>query len=181
MLKHIIIALFLMGAINTTTTAQNLHSTKAAKIRFFSSLAAEDIEATNSQAVSKLDTKTGAINFIVLIKGFVFENELMQKHFNEEYMESTKFPKSEFKGLITNLSAINFSKNGSYPAIVSGSLSIRGISQPVKATGSIIVANGKISVKSIFKIKVVDFGITGSDIGKSIANELEITVTSQYD
>ncbi|MEI8097682.1 MAG: YceI family protein [Sediminibacterium sp.] len=181
MLKHIIIALFLMGAINTTTTAQNLHSTKAAKIRFFSSLAAEDIEATNSQAVSKLDTKSGAINFIVLINGFVFENELMQKHFNEEYMESTKFPKSEFKGLITNLSAINFSKNGSYPAIVSGSLTIRGITQPVKATGSIIIADGKISVKSIFKIKVKDFGIAGSDIGKSIANELEITVTSLYD
>jgi len=181
MLKKLFIALLVLGTTNTITVAQNIHSTKSAKIRFFSSLAAEDIEATNAQAVSKLDTKTGAINFIVLINGFVFENELMQKHFNEEYMESTKFPKSEFKGLLTNLSSINFSKNGSYPAIVSGSLSIRGINKPVKATGSIVVTNGKISVKSIFKIKVKDFGIAGSDIGKSIANELEITVTSQYD
>jgi polyisoprenoid-binding protein YceI len=181
MLKQLFIALLLMGTFNTAIIAQNLHSTKSAKIKFFSSLAAEDIEATNAQAVSKLDTKTGAINFIVLINGFVFENELMQKHFNEDYMESTKFPKSEFKGSLTNLSAINFSKNGSYPAIVSGNLTIRGISQPVKATGNIAIANGKISVKSIFKIKVKDFGIAGSDIGKSIANELEITVTSIYD
>jgi hypothetical protein len=65
MLKHLVFTLFLIGTINTVTTAQTLHSTKAAKIRFFSSMAAEDIEATNSQAVSKLDTKTGAINFIV--------------------------------------------------------------------------------------------------------------------
>ena len=47
MLKHLVITLFLFGAINTVTVAQNLHSTKAAKIRFFSSLAAEDIEAVS--------------------------------------------------------------------------------------------------------------------------------------
>lgn len=181
MLRKIVLSLVALQASILLLSAQPILSTKSARVRFFSSTVAEDIEAINSQAVSKLDTRSGQVTFMLLIKGFVFENELMQEHFSDDYMESSKFPKSEFKGLITNIAAINFKKNGSYPATAEGSLTIHGITQKVKASGTIVITNGKASLKSVFKIKVKDYGIAGSDIGKSIAHELEITVTSQYD
>ncbi|MBY0481029.1 MAG: YceI family protein [Chitinophagaceae bacterium] len=162
-------------------SAQPVFSTKTARVRFFSSTPAEDIEAVNTQALSKFDSKSGQVNFMLLIKGFVFENELMQKHFNEEYLESAKFPKSEFKGQILNIASINLLKNGSYPTTAEGTITIHGVSQKIKATGTITVANGKLSLKSVFKLKIKDFNIAGSDIGKSIASELEITVDSRYD
>lgn len=174
---------FWMGLLllaTTTTVQAQVLQTKAGQIRFFSSTPTEDIEATNNQAVSKLDTKTGAMQFMVLIKGFRFENELMQQHFNDDYLESSKFPKGEFKGKITNIAAINFAKDGTYPATAEGDLIIHGVTKKTKATGSITITKGKVSLKSVFKIKITDFNISGSEIGKAIAKELEITVTAAY-
>jgi len=175
-----ILFLFIVLCITDLAAAQTVFQTKSANIKFFSSTSVEDIEAVNNQGISKLDPKSGQVQFQLLIKGFIFENELMQKHFNEDYLESTKFPKSEYKGLITNIKSINFAKDGAYPTSTEGSLSIHGITQKVKAQGTITVAKGKASLKSVFKIKLKDFGITGEEIGKSISNELEITVTCKY-
>jgi hypothetical protein len=180
MLKKSISFLIVLICCTVFVQAQAVLQTKSAKIKFFSSTSVEDIEAVNNQGISKLDPATGQLIFQLLIKGFVFENELMQKHFNEEYLESGKFPKSEYKGLIINIKSINFSKAGAYTASSEGMITIHGISKKVKANGTITVANGKASLKSVFKIKVKDFGINGDEIGKTISNELEITVTCQY-
>ena len=110
MLNKSIQILFLFLCSTTLVEAQTVLQTKSANIQFFSSTSVEDIEAVNNQGISKLDPKTGQVQFQLLIKGFSFENELMQKHFNEEYLESNKFPKSEYKGLITNIKSINFAK-----------------------------------------------------------------------
>ncbi len=158
--------------------AQKTYSTKTAKIRFYSHTPAEDIEATNSQVESKLVDKTGALTFNMLMKGFVFENALMQQHFNEkDYLNSPVFPKASFVGNITNIAAVNFAKNGKYNVTVSGNLTIKGKTQKVNATGSITVNNGKLLASSIFKIKLKDFGISVSD---EIAKVIEITVTANY-
>ncbi len=181
MLNKSIQILFLFLCSTTLVEAQTVLQTKSANIQFFSSTSVEDIEAVNNQGISKLDPKTGQVQFQLLIKGFSFENELMQKHFNEEYLESNKFPKSEYKGLITNIKSINFAKDGAYPTSTEGNITIHGISQKVKANGTITVAKKKASLKAVFKIKLKDFGITGDEIGKSISNELEIKVNCKYD
>jgi hypothetical protein len=160
--------------------AQKVYATKSASIKFFSSTPMEDIEAINNQVESKLTDK-GQIMFALLIKGFVFENELMQEHFNEpDWMDSNKYPKADFKGVITNFNKVNLTSNGNYQVVVTGNLTIRGITKKTTATGSINVKDGKISSNSVFKLAVTDFGITGKDIGKSIAKELQITVSSKY-
>ena len=158
--------------------AQKTYSTKTAKVKFYSHTPAEDIEATNSQVESKLVDKTGALSFVMLIKGFVFENALMQKHFNEkDYMNSPVFPKASFAGKINSIATVNFSKNGTYNVTVNGNLTIKGKTQVVKATGSIQVNNGKLLAKSVFKITLKDFGIS---VSEDIAEVLEITVTANY-
>ncbi len=83
-----------------TTNAQDRLLTRNGSISFYSKAPLEDIEANTQTAVSVLDRKTGQIEFSVLIKSFTFEKALMQEHFNEDYLESDKFPKSTFKGHI---------------------------------------------------------------------------------
>lgn len=154
------------------------YSTNKAKIRFFSSTPEEDIEATNSQVICKLNDKTGQLTFAALIKGFRFENELMQSHFNDkDYMNSDEFPKSEFKGSISNIAGVNFKKDGSYPVTATGNLTIHGYTKPTTATGTFTIEGGKLSFKSIFKIKRVDFGITTNEV----ADLLEITVSGTFE
>ncbi len=161
-----------------STFAQKTYATKAAQVKFFSHTPAEDISAINNQAVSKLVSNTGDVMFSVLIKGFRFENELMQEHFNgADYMNSTKFPKGEFKGKITNIATVNFAKDGTYKVTATGTLTIKGVTKNVSATGTITVAKGIVSTKSAFKINVKDYGVDGSDVAKN----LEITVTAKYE
>ena len=162
-----------------TAFSQKTYATKSAQVKFFSHTLADDIEAINNQAESKLVDKTGQVMFSLLIKGFRFENELMQEHFNgADYMNSTKFPKGEFKGTITNIASVNFTKDGTYNVTANGNLTIKGITKKVAAKGNITITKGKVSTTSIFKINIKDFGVDG---GKEIANQLEITVTAKYE
>ncbi len=98
----LLLVLFALGHVQ----AQKIYSTKAAKVRFIA-VDDKDIDATNTKAVSRLETN-GNISFIMLMKDFSFEMDLMQKHFNEEYVESDKFPRGIFNGQITNIKSVNF-------------------------------------------------------------------------
>src|SRR5437764_415808 len=107
-MKRIFLFLSIIALTATSLQAQKIYSAKAGKISFFSSAPLEDIEAKTSEVESKLAPANGQVVFMLLIKGFQFRNALMQQHFNEDYMESTKFPKSDFKGMITNIKEIDF-------------------------------------------------------------------------
>ncbi|MFN8247385.1 MAG: hypothetical protein U0T68_00390 [Ferruginibacter sp.] len=87
--------------------------TKNGSVSFFSKAVLENIEASSGQVISVINTTTGDIMFSVNIKSFHFKKSLMEEHFNENYMESDKYPKASFKGKINNLSAISFSTDGS--------------------------------------------------------------------
>jgi hypothetical protein len=151
--------------------------TRQASIRFYSHGSAEDIEATNSNVACSFNETTGQLKFTGLIKGFVFENEMMQEHFNDpDYMNSTAFPKTSFTGTIQNIKSIDFSKDATIKVTAEGSLSIHGVSKNIAAPGTILISGGKLTLKSIFKVKRADFGINTDEI----AEELEITVISAF-
>jgi polyisoprenoid-binding protein YceI len=150
---------------------------KSGKIKFYSHTVAEDIEATNTQVISNINVQTGEVSFGALIKGFRFENELMQKHFNEkDYMHSDVYPRAGFKGKITNIAAINFKQNGSYMVMADGSLTIRGVTKPLKVKGTIVVKEGKFNLNAVFGIQVKAFNVPGDDVAETI----EITVQTNY-
>jgi hypothetical protein len=127
MFKKNLVAILGLILFVTAVNAQDRYFTKTGKIDFFSNASMEDIEAKNKTVTAVLDTKTGAIAFSVQMKGFEFEKALMQEHFNENYVESNKYPKSTFKGKVLNVSAVNFSKDGAYPVSVEGDLTFHGI------------------------------------------------------
>lgn len=160
--------------------SQKILSTKSASINFSATGGVEEIAAVNNEVDCKLVDNTGQMVFTLLVKGFKFENQLMEDHFNENYMESTKFPKASFKGFITNIAKVTFAKDGTYNAEVEGTLNIHGVDQKVKTTGTITVAGGKITMKSNFKIKLKDYKISGSYIGDKIAAEASISVNCKF-
>ncbi len=154
--------------------------TRTGKVTFFSSTPVENIEAVNNEAACIADLSSGQIMFQLPIKSFKFEKSLMQEHFNENYMESDKFPKSTFKGKISDLSAINPAKDGTYKVIVGGDLTMHGVTNHVLVPGTVTVKGGNVTAATSFKIKPADYKIAiPAVVATKIANEIEITVNAQ--
>ncbi len=175
-MKNLAFLLMIFFAFGTISNAQQF-ITKNGKISFYSDGPLEKIEAHNSQVNSAFNTETGAIVFKVLMKSFIFEKALMQEHFNENYVESDKFPNATLKGKVVNIDDIDFTKNGSYEADIDGELTIHGITNKVNEKGTFTVSKDGIHGESKFMVKLADYDISipGAVTGK-IAEEIEITV-----
>jgi hypothetical protein len=174
MKKLLITAFVLLFAL--PTYAQR-YVTKNGYISFYSKAPLENIQADNNQVECALDSHSGFFVVKVLMRAFVFEKALMQEHFNEEYVESAKYPNALFTGKVQNLKDINFSKPGTYPAVIKGKLTIRGISKPVTAKGTFTVTKSSIKGNAKFPITLADYGITiPAPVGGKIAKTVTITV-----
>ncbi len=166
----------------TFVNAQDKYFTKTGKIEFYSKASMEDIEAKNKTVTAVLDSKTGAMQFSVQMKGFEFEKALMQQHFNENYVESDKFPKAEFKGALTNNSSVNYTKDGTYTITVKGKMMLHGVTKDVEAPGTIKVDGGKLEGKSTFNIKLSDYKISiPSVVKEKISNNIKIIVDTRLE
>jgi polyisoprenoid-binding protein YceI len=166
----------------TAETAAQKFITRSARISFISTAPLEDIEGKNKSVIAAIDSKTGAVQFSVTMKGFEFEKSKMQEHFNENYVESDKYPKAEFKGAITNNKEINYSKPGTYNAKVNGKLTLHGVSRAVTANGTITVLNDGIQVSSAFSITVADYKISiPAAVKNKVAKTVKVIVDAKLD
>jgi len=157
------------------------HVSKTGHIWFYSYTPIEEIEAHNRQVVGILDPSTGDLQFSLLIKSFEFQKALMQEHFNENYMESDKFPKSSFKGKLSDTGKIDFKKDGTYPAAASGELTIHGITKMVSATGTIEIKAGIITSMAKFSVAPKDYDIKiPAVVENNIAKSIDVTVEVTY-
>lgn len=174
---------FVFALIFFTTIAQSQKLyTKNGSVSFFSSTKMEDIKADNNQVLCVLNTQTGELQFSLLNKGFHFAKALMEEHFNENYIESNKFPKSAFKGTITDISKVNFTTDGTYPVNVKGDLTMHGVTKNISASGNIIVKGGKATAASKFIAKLADYNISiPGAVKNNISQSIEITVNCNLD
>jgi hypothetical protein len=151
--------------------------TKNGFIRFYSDAPIEKIEATNRQVNAAMDIITGDFVFRVLMKSFAFEKALLQEHFNENYVESDKFPNATFLGKIINIKEVNFSKDGIYPVTVEGKLTMHGETKQVSEKGTFEVKEGKLIGKTKFNITLSDYNISiPNAVVNSISKTIEINV-----
>jgi polyisoprenoid-binding protein YceI len=177
MIKKNLFALIAFVLFTTAVNAQDRFFTKTGKIDFYSKASLEDIEAKNKTVTAVLDTKTGAMQFEVQMKGFEFEKKLMQEHFNENYVESGKYPKAGFKGAVVNNAAVNYKKDGTYNVNVKGQLTIHGVTKEVQAPGTIKISSGKIDASSTFTIQLSDYNISIPSVVKDkLSNNIKINV-----
>jgi polyisoprenoid-binding protein YceI len=172
-----IFILIILGFIINTTNAQERYITKQGRISFFSHSPVEDIEAFNNQTLSIVDIKTGEIAISVLMKSFMFEKSLMQEHFNENYIESDKFPKALFTGKILDIKNLKNTND----VIIEGVLTIHGVSKNVTVKSQIEVDESNIVIRGVFNVLVSDYQIKiPSVVRNNIAETIEITFSLNH-
>jgi len=180
-MKKMFLSLAAVIIIGNMATAQK-YFTKNGHISFFSKTSMENIKADNNQVMSVLNPQTGELQFSLLVKSFHFEKALMEEHFNENYLESEKFPKSTFKGSIAEIGKVNFTADGSYPVIVNGDLTIHGVTNKATAKGNIVIKGGKITGTSVFTVVLADYKVSIPKLVETnISKTIEITVNCLYD
>ncbi len=177
-LKHIVLAssLIALGA-----QAQDRYMTRTGYISFHSETPMETIHGDNRKVTSVWDATTGAVEFAVLIKAFEFKKALMQEHFNENYMESNTFPKANFKGKVTGVTAEQLKKPGTYDVVVEGELTMHGVTKPVKYKGTVTVDATGVKANCDFGVKPGDYDIEiPSVVRDNIAEEIKVMVRMDY-
>ncbi len=178
-MKFITILFFIAG-FSVVANGQK-YMTQSGTIKFFSETSLENIEAINNQVSSIINFENGEMAFSLLMKAFTFEKALMQEHFNEKYVESSKYPKSTFKGSIQDFGTLALSSSPQ-EVLVKGTLSIHGVSKEVETRATLSQKGDGIIGQCKFKIMPVDYNIeVPSAVRDNIAKEIEITVDLAYD
>ncbi|KGL64148.1 YceI family protein [Polaribacter sp. Hel1_85] len=155
------------------TNAQERYLTKNGAVTFFSSAPMEDIKADNNQVLSIVDASSGKMAIAILMKSFMFKKALMQEHFNENYVESDKFPKATFKGDILNFDTI---KDSETKVEVKGTMTIHGKSKEIVIPANITRNEDNILVKGEFNLLVADYDIEiPGAVAKNIAKKIKVT------
>ena len=151
------------------------YMTKTGFIGFYSKTSLENVNAENNQVYAVLDPASHHLAFAVLLKGFIFTKELMQEHFNENYIESDKYPKATFSGTCSGDMDLN--KDGTYQVVIKGDLTLHGVTKPIETTAQLEVKKNQITGNSAFKLKPEDFNIgIPSIVREKIASEISVKV-----
>ncbi len=172
------VLIILFGGLSMVLHAQVMKSEQVT-ISFFSEAPLEDIESKSDEGVSALDPATGEIYFKVPIRSFEFKKSLMQEHFNENYLESDKYPYAEFKGRIQNWKGAP--EDGNYPVSITGNLNIHGVTKAYTVDGKLLKTAGQISASSVFPVKVADHQIKVPRLViRNIAEVVEVKISASY-
>lgn len=153
------------------------YMTRNGNVSFFSKTPLEDIKAENTQAFAAVDLSTRSVAFTLLQRNFLFPKQLMQEHYNENYVESEKFPKAQFAGTFTgDVKTIP----GTYKVQVSGQLTIHGVTQQVQNIPAELEVNeGKMTAKAAFAVKPSDYNIKIPSLVKDkIASQINIQIAA---
>lgn len=157
-----------------------IYSGKSYEISFFSDGPIEDIAATNKSAQVMMNAAKNEIAVKVTIKGFDFEKELMQEHFNEKYLESDKYPYATFTGKIKD--TIDYKKDGVYKVTVAGKLKIHDVEKERTIQGTLTVKGGEIIIDSKFLVTLKDHKVeiptlVAQNIAEIVEVSLRLTLT----
>ncbi|MEI6814986.1 MAG: YceI family protein [Bacteroidota bacterium] len=174
-----LILIFATALFFNLSNAQNVFSTKTGEASFFSTTPARDIDAKNEKVGMVLNSKTNEMVVLVSIKNFVFQDALMQEHFNENYMESDKYPDASYKGKINE--TVDYSKDGVTNVTTTGKLKMHGEEKEITEKGTITIKNGKVSVHCEFRAELKDYKIeipkvVFADIAKTILIKINGTL-----
>ena len=160
--------------------AQGRFLTRAGHVSFFSASIMEDIEARNDKVSAVFDLGTGQIAFSIPVHEFQFKRTLMQEHFNENYMESEKFPKATFAGQVLNAAQVLKQLPTTQNVEVEGQLTMHGVTHKVLVNGTLQMRDGQLVAFAYFNLAPADFSIdipllVREHIAKSVSVRVNLT------
>jgi polyisoprenoid-binding protein YceI len=180
-MKRICCVIVLMLTASFVVSAQERWFTKEGKVAFYCDGSAEKIEAFTNKGVCVIDATTGQIEMSVLMKAFTFEKALMQEHFNENYVESDKYPKAVFKGTAEDVASVKWTTDGVYPLKVKGQMSLHGVTKDITTAATITVKGGKPTGTSTFIITLADYNIEIPKVVQDkVTEKVRIVVDAAY-
>lgn len=178
LISYFLLIILLISGISEESLGQKYIARKGF-VRFFSEAPLEDIEAINGQGLSIFETSTGHIAFTIPIDQFEFEKKLMQQHFNENYLESEKYPNSTFKGEIIGFS--DAEAVGKQDLKAKGEITIHGITREITVTGTGVKRDNHIVLESTFPVALKDHNIKIPRVVLyNIAEIVEVTIKFEY-
>jgi len=179
-----VMVLLIAGLIRVSAQDDKYADTYACQkgmIHFFSATAMENIDATSNTAVCVLNTKTKKVFCKVKQTSFTFKDKLMQEHFNENYMESDKFPVAQLDMVIVE--DIDFTKDGTYDITLKGTLEMHGVKKEREIKAKLVIKNGQpVNATAVFMVKLADHGIKiPSIVGANIAEDVKTDVDFTFE
>ena len=158
-----------------------IFTVKSGKIAFQSEAPFETIKASSSDVKGLLDIDKKTFAFRVRMQTFDgFNSALQKEHFNENYLESTKFPEATFSGKI--IEDIDFTKEGTYSVRAKGNFTIHGVSQERIIKSDITIKDNRINIKSAFSVLLGDHNIPIPKVVKDKLNsEINVQVNCQLE
>ena len=177
-MKKVAITLFLL--VSFSTFAQKYY-TKTGDTQFKASVQAfEPVEATNNSTTAIININSGEIASLLFVKAFNFRVALMQEHFNENYMDSSTFPKATFKGSISNFNFSNISSTEK-KLLLKGILTVRGVEKEIETLATFSKKEDKLLMVTSFGVKPEDFNIKIPKIVSSkIAGTINISLAYEF-
>jgi hypothetical protein len=168
--------LFLVFYSLTGISQNTIYTGISGKINFKSDAPLELIQAQSDALSGAINTADKSFLFSVKMNSFKgFNSELQRTHFNENYVESEKFPKAKFEGKI--IEDIDFSKPGTYVVRAKGNLEVHGVKQPRIIKSTIIVTSSSITIKSKFTVLITEHKIQIPYVVKQkLAEEIYIDI-----
>ena len=163
---------------NFLSNAQSIYigKEKSTSIIFYSDAPLEKIEAKNTSATPVFNLSTGDFQIRVQMQAFQFKNDLMKQHFNENYVESDKYPYCTFKG---KCNVTNFEEGKEQDVIMTGTMYLHGVSKLISVKGKIKKQNNELILFSEFLIRPADYNIKiPTMLTKKIAEEIKVTFKS---
>ncbi|HRD59096.1 MAG TPA: YceI family protein [Ferruginibacter sp.] len=154
--------------------------TTSATVSFDASTEADPVaKAENKTVIAVLNTKTGAIGFEAAVKNFAFENKRVEEHFNaERWLNSGKFPTFAYKGKVTDITKVNFKKDGTYAVTVEGELTVKETTKPFSTPATITVKAGKVSGAASFSVNLPEYGVMAD--GKKVSKDAKVSVAADF-
>ncbi len=171
--------IILLATSLSTALFSQIYLAKTCEISFYSHSPIEDIKAVNKVAKPMLNTATGDVQIKIVMTAFQFDRPLMQEHFNEEYVESEKFPNAIYKGKINE--SVDYTKDGTTKVTVTGKFNIHGVEKEKTIDGTITVKGTEITLSSKFNLHVADYNIKVpslyvTNIAEDVETKLEATL-----
>jgi len=178
-MKKIVLLIIISLAFNYIYAQVYKSVEKKGILSFHSSTPMEDIDAKTEAANSLLNSITDSVMIRVQMTTFKFPKALMEEHFNENYVESSKFPVSSFRGKINQ--KLDFKTDGVHKVTCTGNLTLHGVTKLVTFDGIITIKGEEVNLTSDFKIKLVDYNIEVPKVVlKNIAEEIEVKANITY-
>jgi polyisoprenoid-binding protein YceI len=152
---------------------------KKGTVRFFSEAPMENIEAKTNSALGVMDPATNKVAVSILMKGFAFEKDLMQEHFNENYLESDKYPKATFSGSYED--EIDLSQLGKVSRVIKGEFTLHGVKKMIEIPTEFNITETTVEVSNKFNIEIEDYDIKVPKLViMNIAEIVEVTTNFKF-